>query len=398
MKSSTKWTRAVIVSGSFRSGFSYQENIWAEVLSRQGWRVTVLCPERASQPSKAYDFQIIEVPSYGSKDRNLLFEKDVSAQIQALRPDCILWFGPPQIFGLSFVRQRQLSGIPTAIFMGQNSRMQAFDWRQDGIGLKGWLKANAYRYIRGPAIRQAIARANLVVANTAETPTILGLYAPTASFSDKLMTAPLGYDPGTFTYKPSIRKQARADIGLSDDTLTFLLSSRFVPEKKASIRLIWSAFERFAQSNGGANLIVAGLSENSVSDAFRESVERSKLNSQVQLYPFLDRRALGRLFHAADVAVFARPSISCQEALGTGAFGLFSDDGSMDWLLQDRECGRTFKEGDVEALYSKMIEISEVAGALFEAEKRTERAAKASFLSYETIIDRVLSRLMRESG
>ncbi|MEE2757424.1 MAG: glycosyltransferase [Myxococcota bacterium] len=395
---STQWAHAVIVSGSFKSGYSYQENVWAESLSRMGWTVTVLCPKGRSQSSDQSAIEFIEVASYGLERRQLLLETDVARHIVSLRPDCILWFGPPQLFGLSMARELAVKAIPTAIFMGQNSRMQTFDWRTKGLGLKGWLKASAYRYIRGPAIRKAIDIADLVVANTAETPRILGLYDAPTNFSHKLMMKPLGFDPDTFKYNPRIRTRSRTDMGLAEDSLTFLLSSRFAAEKELSIQLIWHAFERLAQTNEHVQLIVTGLDDKAISKRFIAQVETSSVCNQVHLHSFLDRSALAGVYHAADVAVFARPSISCQETLGAGAFGLFSDDGSMDWLLTDDECGQTFPQADADALLGQMLDLQANAARLLDERQRIKRAAKASFLSYDRIIDDVLTRLQQQSS
>ena len=123
-----------------------------------------------------------------------------------------------------------------------------------------------------------------------------------------------------------------------------------------------------------------------------QMVDASEHKTQVILESFAGRERLSELFHAADIALFARPSISCQEALGTGAFGLFSDDGSMDWLLPEPISGSTFTTGSVEALARALeVQANREAMETQRSETRAARAAAAEFLNYDRLISQVLT-------
>ena len=95
--------------------------------------------------------------------------------------------------------------------------------------------------------------------------------------------------------------------------------------------------------------------------------------------------------------MFNRPSISCQEALGTGCFGLFSNDGSLDWLIEAPETGVTYHTDDVTALTQLMIELAHRDQDIMSESARSRRAALASRFNYDAVIDAVLSRLLRQS-
>ena len=124
-------SRIAIVSGSFRPGFSYQENIWAERLVAHGYAVTVFCPAAALHSDRSLNYETQGIKTQGIPNRNLYFESTVGRAVSAYAPALILWFGPPQRFGASLLK----TGLPAplVVFMGQNRRMQAFDWRSHGL-------------------------------------------------------------------------------------------------------------------------------------------------------------------------------------------------------------------------------------------------------------------------
>ena len=385
-------SRIAIVSGSFRPGFSYQENIWAERLVAHGYAVMVFCPADALHSDRSLKYETLGIKTQGIPNRNLYFESTVGRAVKAYAPALILWFGPPQRFGASLLK----TGLPAplVVFMGQNRRMQAFDWRSHGLSWGKRAKALAYALFRGTVIKRAMKAAQLVIANTEETPEILSLFVPARDWpaiEQKICRVPLGYDPTHFRYRSELREQAREDLGLVNDEVLVVLSSRFAPEKKSSIALCWAGFVK-AELGPKVKLLVTGLSENDDSQAFRQMVDASEHKTQVILESFAGRERLSELFHAADIALFARPSISCQEALGTGAFGLFSDDGSMDWLLAEPISGSTFTTGSVEALARALeVQANREAIETQRSETRAARAAAAEFLNYDRLISQVLT-------
>ena len=172
--------------------------------------------------------------------------------------------------------------------MGQNRRMQAFDWRSHGLSWAKRAKALAYALFRGTVIKRAMKAAQLVIANTEETPEILSLFVPAQDWpaiEQKVCKIPLGYDPTHFRYRSAVREQARKDLGLVDDEVLVVLSSRFAPEKKSSIALCWAGFVK-AELGPKVKLLVTGLSENDDSQAFRKMVDASEHKTQVILESF----------------------------------------------------------------------------------------------------------------
>ena len=194
----------VIISGSFRPDYSYQENIWAEKLSQQGHRVTVVTAGKANRgPIANGNYDVLWLKTMGVHGRNLYFEWRVGGAVAGLRPDRILWFGPPQLFGRSCLSHPDLADIPMAVFMGQNSQMHPFDWRSSGLTVRERATALTYRLIRARTVVRACRRANIIVASTPETKGILNMFFPVGdkdALNNKMLTCPLGFDGETFFF------------------------------------------------------------------------------------------------------------------------------------------------------------------------------------------------------
>ena len=383
--------RIAIVSGSFRSGYSYQENIWAERLTARGCSVRVFCTELGHEGEVTSEgYSLKSIPVRGSRHRNLFYERAVGDEVAAFNPELILWFGPPQLFGRSLLGRSD--SAPIIVFMGQNRRMQAFDWTAPGLTLRERAKAGAYRLIRGPAIAAACREASLVVANTEETPGIIQLYLPEADaqIMEKVRCFPLGYDPIAFGYDPERRARAREARQLTDETILVLISSRFVPEKAKAVNHLLDGALGALSASPHMQLAILGLGEDPLSAAVRRRCDDHPDVQRIHLFPFGDRETLSDHLHAADLALFAQPSISCQEALGAGCYGVFADDGSMDWLLATSEDGALYKTGDEAALSDAILHgISHLMGsnALL---LRRGRADRAHRLNYDAIIDQII--------
>jgi len=387
--------RVAIISGSYRAHMSYQENIWAERLALRGYQVRVFCPETRLGDRRPDRYEIQGVETRGIPNRLLYAESEVGSLVLRMNPHIILWFGPPQRFGDSLTKLTSDITAPVVVFMGQNRRMQAFDWRMKGLRFSQRMKAQAYRFIRGPVIGRAMALADLTIANTAETPEILSLYAQSPDDLSRVLPTPLGFDPDAFGYHASRRVRIRQEFKFKEAAVVALLSSRFAPEKAASIQLILDAFSAAAKRNDNLHLLVAGLDGGVISAQFRKDVAAHPNGHRIHCTAFAQRARLGDLYHGADIAVFARPSISCQEALGTGAYGLFSDDGSMDWLLKSEMSGLTFKAGSREHLTEALLMASDRLQTGDAIAARENRAQRSEWLNYDHIIDSVLSHLCR---
>ena len=225
----------VIISGSFRPEYSYQENIWAEHLAGRGIRVIVITASATDEkPYENNGYMVYPIRCRGVHARHLYIEKNVGQIVADLMPNRILWFGPPQLFGRTVLSHPALAATPMVIFMGQNRHMHAFDWRERGLSIRQRAFALAYRFIRGGTVAAACRRSQLVVVATPETADILRLFMPDnhwAQVEPKIMECPLGFDENTFFFDETLHRSCREDFGIGIDETVLLLTSRFSPEK-----------------------------------------------------------------------------------------------------------------------------------------------------------------------
>ena len=391
-------TRTVIVSGSFRIDYSYQENIWAEYLAAMGDEVTVVTAGRHDHEQESVQgYRVVWLKTRGLFSRHLYFERRVARMVESLRPDRILWFGPPQLFGASLCGHTPLNAVPLAIFMGQNRQMHAFDWTENGLSIRERLTALAYQLIRIPTITRACHRANLVVATTQETPRILEALIPIADWAQirpSVWCCPLGFDEHTFRFEPHRRRTVRRELGIAPGAPVILVTSRFVSEKWPVIQFTVDALREVLTVNDDVQLMIVGLDDNELSQQMRAMCTALPESHRIHCVAFAPRDRLAALFCAADCAVFARPSISCQEALGTGLLGVFADDGTMNWLLSCHEDGRLFTAGDRSDLVTvvdRLLQSIRMEGAEFSL--RNERVKRARRLGYSNLIETSLTRL-----
>lgn len=386
--------RVALISGSYRPGYSYQENIWAEQLAARGDAVRVFAPgPRAESGLDPAGYPVQRVPTRGLSARNLYLTARLAPAVRAFDPQLILWFGPPQLFGVDVAVDPRLRAVPLVAFMGQNRQMHTFDWRDRAAPHRERALAAAYRVIRGPAIAVAAARAQAIVANTPETPEIVLslLPRPLRGRAEARMRAhPLGFDPATFGWQPALRASARPALSVPDDAVVVVVSSRFAPEKLPTLELACDALERAMDHAPRVYGLVVGFSPGPVAEAIGGRLDGSRHRDRLRRRPFGGRQALSGLLHAADVAVFARPSISAQEALGTGVYAVLADGGSMDWLLDHPSSGRFFPAGDRAALAEALVAACAVPMG---STARTARAGRARRLGYDRVIDAVLASI-----
>lgn len=382
----TPLPRIAVISGSFRAGFSYQENLWTEELARRGETVRVFTPVSTEAQVTAADGYTREaVPTRGLPRRNLFHTTALAPAVRAFAPELILWFGPPQRFGVDVARAADLAGVPLIAFMGQNRQMHAFDWRARAVPARERALALAYRLVRGPAVALAARRADIVVCNTPETADIVCDLLPRrqrAAARAKLRPTPLGFDPRVFGHRP------RA----ADGRVVAVVSSRFAPEKAPALRLALAGLEQAMDDDPRLVGLFVGFDDGPLSAQMGELLDRSRHRTRLQRRRFGDRAALADAFGAADLALFVRPSISAQEALGCGLYGVLADGGSMDWLLSGPADGRLFAAGARDALAAALLEASARVAAE-PPSARAERAARARRLGYDRIVDGVLGAL-----
>lgn len=394
--------RIAVVSASYVQGLSYQENVWAEEMARLGhtvrvFRADVRGTETRIDSEAGWHYTVQDVQS-ACLPRHIYFTDALGDALVAFAPDRVLWFGVPMYFGRALYRDPRLADVPAAAFFSLNvGGMHAFDWTAPGLSTKQRLHAFSFHALRGPDVVAACLRANLIVANTPESRDIVLLYPKgkkRAQIADKIVKLPLGFSPHHFAWDPARRAAARAELGFAPDEVVIAMSSRFAPNKEVAIDVSVRALQKMLPRRPNTRALLIGLGDNATSRRVRALVANGPAADRFVLEPFAGRTRLSQLFHAADVAMFARPSISCQEAMGTGVYVTFADDGSMDHLVPDPSQGRFFVRDDVDHMAETLAgAVDEVQAQPDRAAWRTELAQRSRWLGYDRIADEVFARI-----
>jgi hypothetical protein len=404
--------RVAIVTGYFLRGRGYQENVWAERLHLQGHQVCVFTtcwtPSGISHDpdAPAEPFEVQRLPSL-RLPKAMMLSWSLGPCVAQWRPDCILWFGAAQYFGRSLIRQPRLKGVPVASFHGQCASQHEYDWTRPGIGAKARLRALAHHVLRGPIIRAACRRSQLIVANTMQTrPILLRQFRSgreREEVSRKTIEMPLGFSPDVFAIDERLRGEVRKELGFDDAAVVICMSSRVTDGKQAMLERLINGIQHCLDRDPRAHAVFIGLSGNAPSRHLRKVIESGESADRFRGLGFANRQRLNALYNASDIALFGQASISCQESLGTGLFVCIGDDGSTSHLISGPDQGVFFAKNDVASLADTLCNsvaavASHDAGDGGRMAFRRQMAEKSQWLNYDRIVSDVMARLCATSS
>ncbi|MDP9072880.1 MAG: glycosyltransferase family 4 protein [Actinomycetota bacterium] len=138
---------------------------------------------------------------------------------------------------------------------------------------------------------------------------------------------PLGFDPSVFHYDAQTRDQLRVDRGWESDFVVVMTGKQLAATD--GIDVVSRACERHPAP---ARLVLAGTVDRQRLENLKRTAPRLTESGRVHVSPSLDRTELADLYLLADVAVFARPSISVFEAAGSGLPVLLHRDRYAEWV------------------------------------------------------------------
>lgn len=396
--------RTLIVCPTYLHGRSYQENVWAEQLARMGCDVRVLyasesnsSPRLVSSYGAVYEVQGVATATRRNSYRPL----DIRHPSGTFKPTLILAMGD-KAFTAPLCTDTSLGSVPMVSMFSENLGMHEFDWRKRDIGLKQRLRAVGYLVKRGPGLRAVGRRSGVLVANTPQTATIVlrafSRRSERMRVAEKFCEVPLGYSSEHFWFDPVMRARIRQELGVRTEEIVICVTSAFTKTKLPYLRALLEAIEAVMDAVPHVRALIIGFDDtaaNATSNRdLRGAVATSRHSARLLTHQFAQRDRLNQLLNASDVAAFARASISCQEALGTGLIGCFPDDGSLDHLITLPEQGvlfRTHHHGDLVAQLLRAIDQLDSAD---DREAHRRRMADASrWLGYDRIVDSILSRV-----
>jgi len=389
--------RIAIVCGTFRAGWGYQENFWAEELSRAGHAVRVFSASCLSgAPAGTRRYEICAVPAR-RLSHGVFLSSGLRGLIAEYAPHLVLWFGVEQFFGRDLISYNE---TPVVSFFGLNRGMHEFDWRKRGIRLSQRLHAITWRVLRGRITRQACRRSDLIVVTVPETREILHLLFSAKEREEidhRMLDLPLGFSPRIYQWNSSTCQSVRKELDIAPTDVAVIFSCRFYAARKEerncnTVRAICSALE----ARPGLRAILVGFGSDAVSARLEQSIRQSPAAARVHCLPFAEQVRLNELYNAADIAVLPNASISCQAALGTGLTVCLANNGTMDHLIRHPSQAAFFDPAQPEELAHRLIDFADSMASQsvedrYEAREVLARANR--WLRYDRLVASVVEQI-----
>ena len=400
--------KVAMIGPTYTPGVTYQENMWCEHLARMGHQVRMFWAGHETEPIKTISGQFGSFEESRLKTRFLprstFSSKEIAPAVRAFRPDLIVVAGD-KLFAAPVATDKSLKGVPLIATFSENLGMHEFDWRKPGITIKQRIWAVGFRALRAGPIKTISRRATMLVGNTPQgRQIVLPLFSSRerAEIASKFIDMPLGFSPEHFSYGPEVRKRVRGELNVAADEILVCVSSHFDAIKAVFVNMIIDALNEVMGSDDKVRGLIVGFSDKSGaaehSRAIEQHIQASPFAARFIRQPFANRTMLAELYNASDIAAFGRPSISCQEALGTGLVGCFADDGAVNHLVRDPDQGVFFKPGD-RADLARMLATAARAIGQSHAEGRDAFRARladaARWLGYDRIIAATMQELER---
>ena len=393
--------RVAIVCGTFRVGWGYQENFWAEELSRAGHSVRVFSAGSSNgvPPTTPVSVQAYELCALPVRrlPHGVFLSSGLRTMVAEYAPQLILWFGVEQFFGRALISYDK---APIVSFFGLNRGMHEFDWRKRGVPFLQRLQAISWRVLRGPITREACLRSDFIVATVPETRGILHLLFSAKEREEidhRMLHLPLGFSPQVYQWSPSTSRSAREKLRIAPTDVVVIFSCRFsAARKEERNRNTWSAIRSALEVRPGLRAILVGFGGDVVSARLEQSIRQSTVAARVHCLPFAEQRRLNELYNAADAAVLPNASISCQAALGTGLTVCLANNGTMDHLIRHPSQAAFFDPAQPEELSHRLMDLADSIASKSVQERYAERdlLARASrWLGYDRLVASVVEHI-----
>jgi hypothetical protein len=345
--------KVAVVSSVYNPGRGYQENIWPDLLHEFGHEVMVITSNHFSggqiQDDVQAEYPVHRVDSIWLPHKVLIHKRNVVASLlKDFQPDVILWIDPCSYFGFDIIRYKKRidPGVKLVSFYGENSSQHKF--LQKKKPLNEFIAVNGWKVIRGFIYRQVMPIADINLHTVLETRDILSLVFSRSEYSKiepSLFYLPLGFDEKKFFFSPSLREETRQTLGVQGDEILLVMSSRFTRFKiDLALRKLIKRLARYMADHHNIKLLIIGLIDNEVCNAFAEEIKTYPASERMLLEPLVDQEKLNSYYNASDLTFFQLASISSQQSMGTGTYVMYIQDGSMDALHESDKTGYGYQD------------------------------------------------------
>lgn len=272
-------------------------------------------------------------------------------EVLAYKPDATLIISPGTLFAKDLIWRRPLLSGEVFCSFGDNiAQRKSIRSRRLGC-LKLAATEIAFFVFKRRIYRRAIRCSTATLLNT---PDALdeGLIRRISrgrehqGFRSKCVVVPLGFDDEVFHVDPEARAAVRHRLGLTPHDVLALYSCKITAVKRLDV---WVAALASAMARVPAlRTMLIGFREGEKTSAdVRALIDNTGMADRFICEPFAERSELARLYNAGDFGVWhLKPSITIQEAMGTGLYMVMARDPTMSHLLQEPETGRYAASGD----------------------------------------------------
>ncbi|MBW2058234.1 MAG: glycosyltransferase family 4 protein [Deltaproteobacteria bacterium] len=387
----------VIVTGHFMPEVGYQEVYLARAFSRLGHTVHVIASDRPSPSARGvmtssyrrgfqrddrHGYTILRLPATVSAG-SLVLSPGLRSALAEISPDLVVVIGVGKLFPLPVLTGPEKRRHRLIALFGDNSDFSNFNKP----------KARLLRYlVKNRAYRLAVRSCDRLYLYTPETESLLLSSLPDslrASFLEKRVASTLGYDPEEFYFDGKERRRVRDKLKITEEEVVFITSTRITPEKR--IDEVVPLVSRMRKEGKKVRYIIIGCLADPCGRRLKSLLEKQPDPGIFLAYPFLDHGRVREFCCASDLGVWTRPSISIQEAMGTGLPVVLARRPGLMHLVQQGANGWYFEMESpspiLEKAYSEVAERDQEARLAW---RRQLAARNRHNLSYHRIAESML--------
>lgn len=343
--------RTLIISGHFSPEVGYQEVNLAREFVKAGHTVLVLSTTSASDSvrkvvGKKYRPGTARVDGYELRRlkpffrfRTILIPFGVRESIKSFAPDTAVILGVGKFMPLLGAAYKNLFAYRlVCIFADHHLHRTGRDGSLREV-IKATLMKAGFSTLKKPWYRFSCTRSDRVAAVTPETEEILlSLFRSPKrhGVEEKLRSSSLCFDQDEFYFDLGERENLRRQYGIEPDDFVLVTATKLAPYKR--IESILGALGSLRKTCSKLRMFLVGFTDDEYSEYLRREINNSELKRYVHSVSFASHSRLRSLYNAADLGLWLSPSITIQEAMGTGLPVLLKRSGIVSHLL-DKENG-----------------------------------------------------------
>ncbi len=406
--------RVAIVDPYFITGFGYQTTGWFRALVGQGHQVRVFASPYVPTIVKSHfdrpfptglstegGGEVLRLPSR-QLPRDIVYCPRLLDHVLEFVPELTLAVYPGTMFARPLMTHRDK--LPGCLFstFGENRAQRYIARPTRSVRLRLLATDVAFRLLKRRHYRLAIEASDAALMQTPDT--IDFLLSRICSRSQRERLRPkcvlfyLGFDETCLYPDDNARREERQQLGIGDNEVIALYSCKMTPAKRLDlwVFLLAAAMRRMPTLRA----ILLGFREREEeSSRVRAWIEETGMPDRFICLPFAEREQLPRLYNAADFGFWhLQPSVSIQEAMGTGMYMLLPNDPTVSHLLAPPLTGQYFPAGDFQAAERLVVETALACDSAGPLRTPGERARRAQFNAARFGYQAMSKRLVQAAG